>query len=176
MIKQKKIEEVAKLTENLNKAKIVILTEYRGLNAAEMTELRKKLMEAGTHYKVVKNTFTKRAFISINDKNLYETIEKLLVGPVALAFNFEDYVKPTRVLRDFSKEHEALRIKGGILGTKILTVDDINTLANLPSKEVLIGKVVVGLKAPINNLVFTLKGIISKFIHTLEAIKNQKKE
>lgn len=176
MIKVEKLEQVEKLSKELNKAKIIILTEYRGLNATEMTELRRKLMETDTHYRVIKNTFTKRAFISINNKNLAETIEKLLTGPVALAFNFEDEIKPAKVLRDFSMGHENLKIKGGILENKILTGESIITLANLPSKEVLIGKVVTGIKAPINNLVFTLKGIISKFIYTLKAIKNQKKE
>lgn len=174
MIKQKKIEEIEKLKENFNRAKVVILTQYIGLNVLEITELRKKLRETDTFYKVVKNTLARRAFTgtdSAGDKFLSE-----LTGPVALAFNFDDPVKLAKVLKDYSREHEKLKIKCGLFNSKFLTSVDINTLANLPSREVLIAKVVSGMKAPINNLVFTLKGIIAKLIYTLEAIKSQKEK
>lgn len=171
---QKKVEEVEKLISIFNKAKIVILTEYRGLNAIEITELRRKLRETGTNYKVSKNTFAKRAFKEISKTGEDNNIDKLLTGPVALAFNFDDPVIPAKVLKDFSKEHENLKIKGGILGTRVLKADEVITIASLPSRGVLITMAVTGMKSPINNLVFTLKGIISKLVYVLESVKKQK--
>lgn len=170
--RQNKIKEVEQFAKKLANCNVVIISEYRGLNVSEMTELRKKLRKINTEYKVFKNTLINRALKSIS--KLDENIEKLLNGPIAVALNPDDPVTLSKVLIDYSKEHENLKIKGGILESKFLSFKDINSLASLPSRDVLIAKVVNGMKSPINKLVFALKGILSKFVYTLEAVKTKK--
>lgn len=170
MEKQKKKEVIKDIKVKLEKSSVVILTEYKGMTMSQLSVLRKKMRPIDAEYKVLKNTLIS---LALKDKP-YDGIDKLLTGPTAVLFGYKDQVMPTKVLTEFMKTNEKLTIKGGILDGKLIDTKIITALSKLPSREVLIAKVLGGMKAPITNLVFDLKGILSKFVYALSAIKDKK--
>lgn len=162
-----KKQVVELMTEKFNGSKSVIITDYRGLTVAEVTELRSKLREAGVEYKVVKNTLLK-----IAAKNAgIEGADDYFQGPTAVAFGLEDAVSPAQVLSKFAKDHKDLEIKGGILEGNIIGVQEVKALADLPSREVLLGQVASVFQAPIAGLVNVLQGPIRKLGYALEEVR-----
>ncbi|GAB7387308.1 50S ribosomal protein L10 [Bacillaceae bacterium] len=155
VVREEKKQIVAEIAEKLRESKSTILTDYRGLNVAEITELRKKLREAGCEFKVYKNTLARRATAEVNLTDLDEH----LVGPTAMAFSKDDVVAPAKILSDFAKEHEALEIKGGIVEGKIVGVDEIKAIASLPSREGLLSMLLSVLQAPIRNFALAVKAV-----------------
>lgn len=170
MQRQLKEKAVKEIQEKFDKSTLVILTDYKGLTMEQMSALRKKLRPLDAEYRVLKNTLVN---LAVKDK-AFEGIDKLLAGSTAILFGYKDQVMPTKALSEFMKEHEKLSIKGGVLEGKVIDTKMITTLSKLPSREVLIAKVLGGMKAPITNLVFDLKGIINKFVFALRAIKDKK--
>lgn len=168
--RQIKEQVVADLKDKLSRASSVVLTDYRGLNVAEMTELRRMLREAGVEYKVVKNTLT---LIAARDTGL-EGLEKYLTGPTALAFGVEDPVAPAKLLSKFAKNHKNLEIKGGVLQGRVIDLDGVKSLADLPPKEVLLAQVLAGMQAPISGIVNVLSGPVRNLLYALQAIKDKK--
>ena len=158
IINQKK-EEVSKLAEKMKDAKIILLTDYRGINVADVTGLRAELRKANSEYKVIKNNITRRAL----EKCEYAGLEDVLVGPTAVIMNNEDYLDTAKAIYEFSKKNDFYKIKGGIIDGKIMSVEEIITLAKLPSKETLIGM-----------LAGALLGNISKLAVALNEVKAQK--
>lgn len=132
---------VAELAESFNKSNAAVLTEYRGLTVAQLAELRRSLGE-GNRYQVTKNTLAKRA---ANDAGLAE-LEDLFTGPTAITFVEGDPVEAAKGLKKFSKTNDALVIKGGVMDGKILSTDDLNKIADLESREVLLAKLAGALK------------------------------
>ncbi|WP_238134216.1 50S ribosomal protein L10 [Calderihabitans maritimus] len=165
--KEKVVQE---LKEKLSQSSAAVLTDYRGLNVAEMTDLRAKLREAGVEFKVVKNTLT---WLAAKDVGL-EELEPYLEGPTAIAFSYEDPVSPAKILSNFAKEHDNLEIKAGILEGKVIDLQKIKALADLPSREELLAKTVGGFQAPLYGLVNVLQGTIRNLVYVLEAIRQQK--
>jgi large subunit ribosomal protein L10 len=163
---------VQELIEKFSDSKSAVLTDYRGLNVAEVTELRAKLREAGVEYKVVKNTL---AYLAAKETG-YEDIKEYLSGPTAIAFSTEDPVAPAKVLSEFAKDHENLEIKSGFLSGDILDVEEIKALADIPPREVLLAQIARGMKAPISGLVYSLKYPINGLVYALNAIKDKKSE
>ncbi len=149
---------VAALTERLKNAQAGVIADYRGLTVAQDTELRNKLREAGVEYTIVKNTLTRFA---ANEVGL-EGLDPILHGPTALATSSNDVVAPAKVLVDFAKNNEQLEIKAGFVDGKVISVDEVKVYASIPSKEVLIAKMLGSLQAPIGNLVRTLDAIAKK--------------
>ena len=149
---------VAALTERLKNAQAGVIADYRGLTVAQDTELRTKLREAGVEYTIVKNTLTRFA---ANEVGL-EGLDPILHGPTALATSSNDVVAPAKVLVDFAKKNEQLEIKAGFVDGKVISVDEVKVYASIPSKEVLIAKMLGSLQAPIGNLVRTLDAIAKK--------------
>lgn len=141
--KAKTVEEIAEVAKNSSS---FILFDYRGLTAEETAELRGKLRENDAAYKVWKNTLAKRALDSLN-YNLDDCLE----GPSAMAYS-NDSIAPIKALSDFAKEHPALEIKGGIVDGKVTSLDEINALASLPSREGLLTMLAGGLIGPLRNL------------------------
>lgn len=170
MARPEKEAVVSELQEKFSKAQSVIVADYRGLNVAEVTELRKKLREAGVEYKVVKNTLTSRAAKAAN----IDGLDQFLSGPTALAFGFTDVVAPAKILADFAKDHKKLELKGGVLEGKIIDLTAVKELASLPSREALLGQVAGLLQAPIRGLVTVLSGPLRNAVYALEAIRKQK--
>ncbi len=167
-----KVAAVSEIKDKLSKSQGIILTDFRGLNVAQATELRRKLREAGVEYKVTKNTLT---IIAAKESGMDDLVP-LLVGPTAIAFGYDDPVAPAKVLSDFAKANKALEIKGGMLEGKILDVDGVTALAELPSREQLLSHVARGMQAPISGLVNVLQGTIRNFVYALDAIREQKEE
>ncbi len=149
---------VAELTERLKNAQAGVIADYRGLTVAQDTELRAKLREAGVEYTIVKNTLTRFA---ANEVGL-EGLDPVLHGPTALATSANDVVSPAKVLVEFAKNNEQLEIKAGFVDGKVIDADEVKVYASIPSKEVLISKMMGSLLAPIGNLARALDAIAKK--------------
>lgn len=154
VIEQKK-QVVDEIAEKLQASNSIVVVDYRGLNVAEVTELRKQLREAGIEFKVYKNTLTRRAVEKLELTDLNDA----LVGPNAIAFGGEDVVAPAKILNNFAKEHEALEIKAGVIEGNVASVEEIKALAELPSREGLLSMLLSVLQAPVRNLALATKAV-----------------
>ena len=170
MVRPEKVAAVAEIKEKLAKSNAIILTDYRGLNVQAITELRRQMKEAGVEYKVIKNTLARFA---AREAGL-ENIEQFLEGPTAAAFGYDDPVIPAKVIAEFAKKYKQLEVKGGLLAGKVLQKEKVKELADLPPKEILLGKVLGGMMSPISGLANVLSGTPRSLVYTLEAIRKQK--
>ncbi|WP_225310559.1 50S ribosomal protein L10 [Bacillus altitudinis] len=152
---EQKKQVVDEIAEKLQASNSIVVVDYRGLNVAEVTELRKQLREAGIEFKVYKNTLTRRAVEKLELTDLNDA----LVGPNAIAFGGEDVVAPAKILNNFAKEHEALEIKAGVIEGNVASVEEIKALAELPSREGLLSMLLSVLQAPIRNLALATKAV-----------------
>lgn len=171
-IRPEKAGKVAELKDLLTSYKGVVLVDYCGLTVAEDTELRSKMREAGVKYMVAKNTFIR---IAAQEAGI-EGLDAYLEHNTAVAFSAEDPVAPAKILNDFSKDHKALEIKAGILDGKVIGLDEVKAVAELPSREELLAKLVGSMQAPISGLVNVLQGTIRNFVYTLEAVRQKKEQ
>lgn len=153
-----KQSDIAELKEKFEKSKLVILTDYRGINVEDITKIRADLRKANCEYKVAKNTTLKFA---AKEANL-EGITDLLEGPTAITFSYEDYVEPAKVLYDYAKNSEFYKIKGGIMDGKVISVDEVLKLAKLPSREMLLTQLATVLLANIRNVAVVLDQVRQK--------------
>lgn len=156
--KEEKQAKVQVIKEKFGKAQAVIFADYRGLTVEEDTELRRKFREAGVEYKVLKNTLTS---IAAKEAGV-EGIDKFLAGPTSFAFGYEDPIAPARVLNDFTRDHKKLELKGGLVQGKVFDVDKVKELALIPSKEVLISKLLGSFKMPLSNFAYLVNAIKEK--------------
>lgn len=171
MLREKKAQIIDKLADDLSRSTIVIATNYQGLTAKQMAELRNTLAKAGIEYHVVRNTLTRFAA----DKAGSGCIMDIIEGPVALAFGYGDVVNPVKVLSQYIKSTESpLQIRGALLGERILAPGEVVSLASLPPKEVLVSQLIAGLQAtivrlhnvlnsPLQGLLTLLQGRSQKF-------------
>jgi large subunit ribosomal protein L10 len=168
--KQATIDEIS---DKLGSAKMAILTEFQGLNVAEMTELRKTLRKAEIDYKVYKNTL-----VGMAAKQLGITgIDKYLVGSTALAIiKKNELASPTKLLKDFSAKHQNLKVKAGILNNKVIAPDGVISLINMPPREVLISMVLGGMKAPMTKLMGVLQAPVRDFMSVLRNLADKKEK
>lgn len=166
-------EEKQRVVEELHaawsKANAGVMTHYRGLSVAEMSDLRRRLRQAQMSIQVVKNTLAKRAAEGTD----FAVAEDLFTGPTATAFG-ADPVALAKELSDFAKEHESLEICGGVLDGKRVDQSDIKALASLPPREVLLAKLLGSLQSPMGGFVRTLAEVPACFVRTLAAIRDQK--
>ncbi|OPL08164.1 MAG: 50S ribosomal protein L10 [delta proteobacterium ML8_F1] len=139
-------------------AKAAVLVDYRGLNVAQTTELRKRFREAGVEYKVYKNNLVK---LAIKDTE-FEPLEKDLLGPNAIAFGYEDAVTPAKIIKDFAKDHKQLELKTGVIEGEYYDVTKIVEIADIPSRDELIAKFMGSIKSPVSNFVYLLSNIIEE--------------
>lgn len=165
-----KKETVKEISEKLKSAKSMVFADYRGLTVEQDTELRSALRKAGVEYKVVKNTMTRFAA----NENGLEGLDSYLKGPTALAISETDPVAPAKVLSEFAKKFEKLELKVGVVEGKIISVTEIKALAELPSREVLIAKVLGGFNAPISGFVNVLNANLKGLVVALNAVAEQK--
>ena len=162
MLREKKVQIVSNLADDLSRSTIIVATNYQGLLAKQMAELRNALAKAGVGYHVVKNTLVYRAADQAGKPQLRDIIE----GAVALAFGYDDAVNTAKTLNQYIKSAALpLQIRGGLLGDRILLPEEVVSLANLPPKEVLISKLIGQLQAPMgtlhNILSFPLQGLLN---------------
>lgn len=139
-------------------AKAAVLVDYRGLTVEQDTELRKKLREAGVVYKVFKNTYLKMAF----EGTAYAELDRHLEGPTAVAFGMEDAAAPARILAEFAKTAEQLELKAGVVEGSYYDEKGIQVIATIPSRDVLISKLLGSLQSPVTNLARVIKQIAEK--------------
>lgn len=170
MVRPEKASIVEEIVENLNKSTSVVLTDYRGLTAAEMTELRKGLREAGINFKIFKNTL---ATIAVRQAGLND-LEGMLIGPTAIAFGYEDPIAVAKLVNDFAKKHDALEIKGGIIEHQVIDQEKVVALAKLPGREQLIAQFIGLLSQPIVRLVTVLNKPVRDLAFVLNAVAQNK--
>ena len=165
-----KQEVVADLSAKLSKAKCLYLTDFTGLDVAAITELRRRLTNAGVEYMVVKNTLARRALTG----GPYEGLTEHLAGPNAFALSDEDVVTAARILTEFARERERPQIRAGAVEGRIVSIEEIRRIANLPPRDQLLAQVLGTMRAPLTGLAFTLGGLLSKFVRTVDAVREQK--
>lgn len=171
MNKDNKAQLVAELAEKLASAKAAFVADYRGLKVEQVNDLRGKLRAAGVNeYRVVKNTLLK---IAIKGTDA-ECLNDLLAGPTAIAIVQDDPVAPAKALSEYAKGNDKFELKGGMLEGKSLGLEEIKALADLPSREVLLAKMLGSLNAPATNFVGVLAAIPRSLVQVLAAIKDQK--
>lgn len=170
MNKTEKTELVEKLHEELASSGAVFVTDYKGLTVEQVTQLRVGIKQAGGKYQVVKNTLLKRAAEGTN----VTAINPLLEGPTAIAIAFADPVALAKSIVDFSKKNEKLEIQGGVLGNQFLGVADVKDLASMPSKEILLARMLGSMNAPATNFVGVLAAMVRQLLYALKAIEEKK--
>lgn len=160
VLNQKK-EEVTKLATEMKEAKLILLTDYRGIDVVNDTDLRRNLRGVNANYRVIKNNITKRALAEAG----IDGLEDKLAGPTAVIMSNEDYLEPAKAIYEFAKKNEFYKIKGGVIEGKVMTAEEIITLAKLPSRETLLSM-----------LAGALLGNISKIAVALDQVRIQKEE
>ena len=168
MNRAEKVNFVSEFSNLLSNTNFVLVTQYKGLSVEEISSLRKQAREKNTSFKVTKNSLAKRALKNTN----YEKLEQLFIGPTAGAFS-EDPVSAAKVLYDFSKDNEKLKIIGGAMGSKELDIDEIKKLASLPSMETIRANLVGLISSPLSNIVSLLNEPSSKIVRLINS-KQQK--
>ncbi|PTL38476.1 50S ribosomal protein L10 [Alkalicoccus saliphilus] len=153
-----KSQVVDEIAGKLKDSKAAIVVDYRGLNVAEVTELRQQLRDAGIDFKVYKNTMVRRATAETD----LTGIDEQLVGPTAIAFGYDDVVAPAKLLNNFAKEHEALELKAGVIDGEVATLEQVKALAELPSYEGLLSMLANVLQAPVRGLAIATKAVADK--------------
>ena len=143
---EQKAGVVSEIKSKFENAKSVVVFDYRGLSVAEVTDLRRKLRDAGADYKVYKNTLTKRALDELNIN-----MGEYLAGPSAITFG-TDELSIVKVLNDFAKEHEALELKAGIVEGKVANLEDLKRYASIPSRDTLLTMLAAGLMGTVRDL------------------------
>ena len=156
---ERKKSEVSELSSKIKTAKLVLLTDYRGISVEDVTKLRADLRKVNVDYKVIKNNITRRAL----DEAKIEGLEDVLVGPTAVILADEDYLEPLKTVYEYAKNNESYKIKGGVIDGKVMTTEELITLAKLPSRETLISM-----------LAGALLGNISKLAVALDQVRVQK--
>lgn len=160
-----KAAAIEELEEKVRRAKLAVVTDYRGLTVRELANLRGQLRQHQVEYTIAKNTLLR---IAANNSNISGT-ESLLEGPTAVAFCYEDIVQPAKALTDFARTNRMLTVRGGVLDGRIISADEIGQLAALPSPEELRAQVVGAIGGPLSQMVGVLNGLLQTLVGTLEA-------
>jgi large subunit ribosomal protein L10 len=155
---QAKQDAVDVVTSKLQNSVTTVVADYRGLNVAQVTELRKQLREAGVEFQVLKNTLLRRATAAAELTEL----DGVLTGPTAIAFSTEDVAAPARILNDFAKKNDALKLKGGVVEGRVIDADQVKALAELPSRDGLLSMLLSVLQAPMRNFALAVKAVAEK--------------
>ena len=166
MPREKKAQIIDELQQVFSECRVGIFTDYRGLSVAEMSDLRRSLRNSDIKYRVIKNTLARFAVERAGKNELVSFFE----GPVAIAFGYGDITEPARVLAEYIRDSKtSLSIRGGFLGDRVLTPGDVETLATLPSREILLGKLLAGMQSPVIALISCLANPLRGVIGVLQA-------
>ncbi len=155
---EQKQQHVEVIAEQIKNSVSTVLVDYRGLTVSQVTELRKQLRDAGIEFKVYKNTMVRRAA----DSQGLSELNEFLVGPSAIAFSNEDVIGPAKIIHEFSKKHEALEIKAGVIEGSFVPAEDVKSIASLPSRDGLLSMLLSVLQAPVRNFAYAVKAIGEK--------------
>lgn len=168
--RQEKVAVVAEIREKLAACDAAIITEYRGMSVAALAQLRRTLRQSGAEYKVYKNTLARFAAREAG----IEALEALLIGPTGITFVSGDVAAAAKALRDASKANPLLIIKGGSLGNSALSAQDIEALADLPPRDVLLAQIAGAFQAPLVKTASLLQALPRNFAYGLKALIDQK--
>ena len=169
--KQSKIESVAAIKENIQKAKSVIVISYKGLTVKQDTQIRNEFRKSNVEYKVLKNTLIRRAFNELGHKSFDESLN----GTTSVAFSFGDEVSAAKIVMENAKKFEGkFEAKAGFIENSYIDADGVKKLAELPSKEVLIAKMLGSFNAPITNFVGVLSATLKSLVFAVKAVHDQK--
>ena len=169
-VRQKKAQQVELLTEKLKKARVAVLTDYRGLTVAQMQDLRNRLRSADVEFRVVKNTMARRAAAESGN----EALESELKGPIGIAFGYDDLGTPAKLLADFARATRLkIEIVGGLIEGRVFGPEQVRQLADLPPREVLLAQLLGTLQSPVAQLVATIQAPVQQLVGLLDARKNQ---
>ena len=168
--RQEKVAVVTEVRKKLEASNAAIITEYRGLSVGALAQLRRTLRQSGAEYKVYKNTL---ALLGAKQAGV-DGLDEMLVGPSALAFVTGDVAAVAKALRDAAKANPLLVLKGGTMGGKVLTAKDVEALAELPSREVLLAQFAGALQAPMSKMAGLLQALPRNFAYGLKALIDQK--
>ncbi|MFA5516869.1 MAG: 50S ribosomal protein L10 [Desulfuromonadales bacterium] len=170
MNRDNKEQLVSELAAKLGTAKAAFLADYRGLNVEQVNKLRNELRGVGVEYRVVKNTLLRLAAKGTE----VECLSGYLQGPTAIAISSEDPVAPAKIFAEFAKANAKFELKGGALGGKVISAGEIQALAELPSREVLLGRMLGSISAPATNFVGVLAAVPRSLVQVLAAIEEKK--
>jgi large subunit ribosomal protein L10 len=162
---QRKTDAVADLTDKLSRTQMTLVTDYRGLTVAEISDLRKRLRDTGAELIVAKNTLT----IIAAKETGFEGLEPLLVGPTALAFAFQDAAKTAKAINDYNKGPRKLVIRGGMLGKSVLGATALDQVSTLPTREQVLAQIVGGVSSPVAGVVGVINAAITNVLYVLQA-------
>ena len=166
-----KTTKVEEITEIISKAKVAIVSDFRGLSVADITNLRRRLQKEDGDYTIVKNTLAKIAIKGTK----FEGLEEFLKGPSGIAFGFGDEVAPAKVILQYLKEAKKTNeVKGGVLDGKVISASDVKAISNLPSKQELLAKIMGSLNSPAQGLTNTLNGVARALVIAMEEVRKQK--
>ncbi len=163
-------QAVQELRKGFADVKMAVVAEYRGLTVAEITNFRVKLRAAGARFKVIKNTLAQRAAAGTP----LEALAPQFVGPVGLLTTGGDPVAAAKALADFLKENQKLALKGGVLEGKLIGLDQVKVMAELPSREVLLARMLGSMQSPTTRFVRVLNEVPACFVRALDAIRTKK--
>ena len=166
--RQEKTVVIEEITAQVTRAQSIVIAEYRGLDVASVTELRKKARESGVYLRVLKNTLVRRAVAGTP----FEGMSTQLTGPLIYGIS-ADPVAAAKVLADFAKSNDKLVLKGGALPNSLMGVDGVKALASLPSREELLAKLLGTMQAPVAQFVRTLNEVPTKFVRGLAAVRDK---
>ena len=167
--KQRKQESVAELKEMLSRSKAVILSDYRGLTAAQMASVRNRLRPLDGRFLVAKNTLLAKSLEGVG----LPVPEELLKGPTAVSFCFADFREPVRAMLDLAKETNVLSVKGGLLGNQILDAETVRSLPSLPTPDTLRAQALGGLQSPVSGFVGVLDSALRSLVYVFRARAEQ---
>ena len=168
--KEQKAEQVELLSDKLKKAKVAVLTDYRGLTVSQIQDLRAKLRSGDVEYRVVKNTLARRAAESAG----VPALEKELEGPVAIAFGYDDLSLPSKLINEWVRQTRLkLDVKGGLVEGRVFSPDQVRQLADLPSRETLLAQLLGTLQSPVAQLVAIMQTPHQQLLGVLNAYKNK---
>ena len=168
--KEQKAEQVEVLAEKLKRAKVALLTDYRGLTVPQIQDLRGKLRTGDVEFRVVKNTLARRAA----DAAGVAALQKELEGPVAIAFGYDDLSLPSRLINEWVRATRLkLDVKGGLVEGRVFSPDQVKQLADLPSRETLIAQLMGTLQSPVGQLVGIMQTPLQQLLGVLNAYKTK---
>lgn len=163
---------LAGLTKNFKDAKGVVFAQYRGLSVNDVQTLRSELRAAKVDYKVAKKTLIKLAAKEMG----YDIPKELMEGPIGVAFGYDDEIVAAQKMHEFAKKFEAIKLVGGLMDGKLMDAAMVNQLATIPSRDVLLAKLLGSMQAPLSGFVRTLNGVVAAFVRVTDAYREQKAE
>lgn len=172
MVTEPKKQEVEELKDKFDRAQGLVLSDYRGISATDLTELREAFTKEEIEYRVVKNTLAAIAAEQAGLEDLSETFE----GPIAMAVGYDDPVLPFKISSQVQKEYDAFSLKGGMIEGDLVRSEEIETISELSSREELLANIAVGLKSPVQKLAYLLKAKLKDLAVVLDQLREQKEE